>query len=291
MIKVVEEASELNVRFQNKIVRKMVWSRDGSTLILSGTPTTITETPAADKTQEGNADLAGTNSSRRKSERASSQRDSGRRSNSSSRRYSISSAADKTKAALTSLQDFVMRRSGDLEIREDETSCVVRIMQVNEGESTIEMLVSKPNQRRKSFMNVGNGIVIENRRASSAEVNERERVTIMKQLPDLYDFRTLSTMQRCFQKWRTLESLDKSDGMVMGKMLMENSRRLHNTYERSKKGRREKLDWFFGEFRSMKLLKEELPWVETMMEEVLIGDEDAMEAAAGGQKKYFDKMR
>ena len=184
-----------------------------------------------------------------------------------------------------------MRRSGDLEIREDETSCVVKIMQVNEVESTIEMLVSKPKKRRKSLMKVGSGMVNENRRASSAEVNEKERVTIMKQLPDLYDFRTLSTMQRCFQKWRPLESLDRSDGMVMGKMLMENSSRLHNTHERSKKGRREKLDWFFGEFRSMKLLKKEHPWVETMMEAVLIGDEDAMKAAKGGQKKNFDKMR
>ena len=178
-----------------------------------------------------------------------------------------------------------MRRSGDLEIREDETSCLVRIMQVNEVESTIEMLVSKPKKRRKSLMKVGSGMVNENGRASSAEVNEKERVTIMKQLPDLYDFRTLSTMQRCFQKWRPLELLDKSDGVVMGKMLMENSSRLHNTHERSKKGRREKLDWFFDEFRSMKLLKEEYPWVETMMEAVLIGDEDAMEAAACGQEK------
>ena len=182
-----------------------------------------------------------------------------------------------------------MRRSGDLEIREDETSCVVRIMQVNKAESTIEMMVSKPNNRRLDFINAE--IVTKNRRASSAEVNEKERVTIMKQLPDLYDFRTLSTMQRCFQKWRPLELLDKSDGVVMGKMLMENSSRLRNTHERGKKGRREKLDWFFDEFRSMKLLKEEHSWVETMMEAVLIGDEDAMEAAAGGQKKDFDKMR
>ena len=184
-----------------------------------------------------------------------------------------------------------MRRSGDLEIREDETSCVVRIMQVNEVESTIEMLVSKPKKRKLSFINAGDEIVSKNRRASSAEVNERERVATMKHLPELYDFRTLSTMQICFQKWRPLESLDRSDGMVMGKMLMEKSSRLHNTHERSKKGRREKLDWFFGEFRSMKLLKKEHPWVETMMEAVLIGDEDAMKAAKGGQKKNFDKMR
>ena len=269
VIKVVQEASELNVRFQNKIVRKMVWSRDGSTLILSGTPTTITETPADDKSQEGDkgSSIKGSSIGRQ------------------------SSTVDKRKAALSSLQDFVMRRSGDLEIREDETSCVVRIMQVNEVESTIEMLVSKPKQRRKSLMNADKGIIIQNRRANGAEVNERERVTIMKQLPDLYDFRTLSTMQKCFQKWRPLELLDKSDGMVMGKMLMENSSRLHNTHERSKKGRREKLDWFFDEFRSMKSLKGEYPWVETMMEAVLIGDEDTMEAAAGGEKKNFDKMR
>ena len=79
--------------------------------------------------------------------------------------------------------------------------------------------------------------------------------------------------------------------MVMGKTLMENSSRLHNTHERSKKGRREKLDWFFGEFGSMKLLKEEHPWVETMIEAALIRDDDAMKAAAAGQKKNFDKMR
>ena len=60
-----------------------------------------------------------------------------------------------------------------------------------------------------------------------------------------------------WQKWRPLDLLDKSDGMVMGKMLMENSSRLYNTQERSKKGKREKLDWFFDEFRSMKSLKEE----------------------------------
>ena len=140
-------------------------------------------------------------------------------------------------------------------------------------------------------MNAGDEILFKNRSASSAEVNEKERVTIMKQLPELYDFRTLSTMQRCFQKWRPLESLDKSDGMVMGKMLMENSSRMHNTHERSKKGRREKLDWFFGEFRSMESLKEDHLWVETMLEAVVIGDEDAMKAAKGGKTKNFDKMR
>ena len=188
-----------------------------------------------------------------------------------------------------------MRRSaGDLETREDETSCVVRIMQLNEAESTIEMLMSKPKQRRKSFMNAGDeiaGSLSKNRRANSAEVNEKERVTIINQLPDSYDFRTLSTMQRCFQKWRPLELLDKSDGLVMGRMLMENSSRLYNTQERSKKGKREKLDWFFDEFRSMKSLKEDHPWVELMMEAVLIGDEDTTKAAKGGKKKNFDKMR
>ena len=42
LVKVVEEVNELNVRFLNSIVRKMVWKRDGSELILSAMPTAET---------------------------------------------------------------------------------------------------------------------------------------------------------------------------------------------------------------------------------------------------------
>ena len=40
----------------------------------------------------------------------------------------------------------------------------------------------------------GGDIVVERRRENIAELNEKEQVTLMKQLPDVYDFRTLSKM-------------------------------------------------------------------------------------------------
>jgi len=44
----------------------------------------------------------------------------------------------------------------------------------------------------------------------------------------LYDYRMLSTMQRCFQRWRPLASLDEKDGYAFGKILMENTSKLFN---------------------------------------------------------------
>ena len=123
-------------------------------------------------------------------------------------------------------------------------------------------------------------------------MTDQEQREVEHFLPISYDFRVLSTMLRCFQLWRPLESLDENDGTAIGKMLIENTSRLQDRHERSTKGRREKLDWFFGDFRSMKSLKDKHPWFETMMEAVIIGHEDSMKAkAAGDQKRDFDKLR
>ena len=75
----------------------------------------------------------------------------------------------------------------------------------------------------------------------------------------------------------------------MGKMLMENTSGLQDVKERSKKGRREKLAWFFGEFQSMKSLRKKHPWVETMMEAITIGNDDV--AADVRRKRDFAKLR
>ena len=155
-------------------------------------------------------------------------------------------------------------------------------------ESTIEMLTDTPikDPRRKATKCVadkknvveanggdGDGGGNGHESTTSIDMTDREHKLTKKLLPSLYDFRTLATMQRCFQRWRPLSSLDRSDGTAMGTMLMENTSSLRNVKERSENGRREKLDWFFSEFQSMKLLVVEHPWFETMMEAVIVGAE------------------
>ena len=232
VMQVVEHTSGWgNFRCMNKIVRKMVWQKNGSNFILVGRPTETSLTP-----------MLQTNVRR------------------------------------------VMRQSAlfgknqeSLSTMKDETSCAVSITQVNENECNLEMLVAKPSGPPK------------NKDATlRVEVTEIEQKIAAKFLPHLYDFRTLSTMQRCFQLWLPLESLDERDGNVMGKMLTENTSKLRNVSERSEKARRKKLDWFFGEFKSMKSLRKEHPWFETMLEAVILSNKHT---GAGGKIRYIDKMR
>ena len=272
VIRVVEEAKELNVRFLNKIVRKIVWKKIKHSHTLYGTPTS--ETPGEEQKQTDDKKHPTYSSSRRKT-------------------------FLHPKTVLETLQEFVHKKFAH-KTREDGTSCVVNIVQVSETESKIEMLLSLKSQKKIGNRWNGEKLFVEHmlsRHASiyqDAEVTEKERKATLKMLPDSYDYRTLSTMQRSFQMWRPLEFLDESDGTAMGGMLMENTSGLHNTYERSEKRSREKLDWFFGQFRSMNLLKKEHPWFETMIEAVIVGEHDAektMAVITGGKSRDKAKLR
>ena len=176
---------------------------------------------------------------------------------------------------------------------EESTFSAVRIIQVNKNESTIEMLVEAPAApQKRGFRWNGEKIHIEQLkpRFRDIEVDQNEHKQAVKMIQGSYDFRTLSTMQRCFQRWRPLELLDESDGMVMGKMLMENSSRLHNTHERSEKRRRETFKWFFSDFQSMKTLKKKSPWFEAMMEVIIIESNGIFKTKECGKRDII-KMR
>ena len=174
-----------------------------------------------------------------------------------------------------------------------EGFCVVRMIQVNENESTIEMLIdTKIKQRANKITTLSEALLGIDRHVIKAKMTEKDVQVTRKMVLNTYSYRTLSSIQRCFQRWRPLALLEKIDGRAMGKMLTENASSLHNTKERSERGRRVKLEWFFGEFRSMKLLKKEHPWFETMMEAITIGNGDQVKTTAtSGNKKIVNKMR
>ena len=96
-------------------------------------------------------------------------------------------------------------------------------------------------------------------------MSESDKIRTERLLPVLYDYRTLSTIQRCFQRWGPLASLDEKDREAFGKLLMENTSKLFDVKERSESSREEKLEWFFSEIESMKVLKNECPWFESLI--------------------------
>ena len=157
------------------------------------------------------------------------------------------------------------------------TACFVKIDHVKEDECNIEMLVDLP-KKYKPRKIIKDGKLthkqyIEDTRISlGASLKDRKEASRL--LTSMYDYRVLSTMQRCIQRWRPLGMLNQEEGTAMGKMLMENTTGLFNTRERSKKARKAKLEWFFGEFESMKTLKVEHGWFATMMAAVILGTKE-----------------
>ena len=71
-------------------------------------------------------------------------------------------------------------------------------------------------------------------------VSEIEKRQLRRMIPTLYDFRTLSKMQRTFQRWRPLSSLDEPDGVAMGKLFMERMISLRHRVKMGEKARRER---------------------------------------------------
>ena len=145
------------------------------------------------------------------------------------------------------------RSSGKaLETKTDKSIVAVKVVQVDDEESTIEVLVDTPKKHktRKERSWIDGGLLrapIESTGSTNGTVSEMEKKETEWVFPTLYDYQTLSTMQRCFQRWRPLASLDERDGEAFGKMLMENTSKLFDVKERSEKSRREKFEWFVGE--------------------------------------------
>ena len=121
-------------------------------------------------------------------------------------------------------------------------------------------------------------------------VSEKDKKETERLLPYRYDYRTLSSMRRSFQRWHSLESLDEKGGDAMGKMLMENTSKLFDVKERSEKNRREKFEWFFSEFQSMKVLKTECPWFESLMEAIIVDSKETRKKSKSNNNDDFDKL-
>ena len=236
-------------RFNNKIVRKLVWekrvmivdtarwvgrnSREDE-IILFGSPTTDeVDVDEANDAKVDNLFKRGANTVSKRLRRGANTGSFGR----VGRRRSLEKA---------------------LATKTDNSIIAVKIIQVGEEESTIEVLVDTPKKHKKRKMN------------TKTDISENEKKETERLLPTLYDYRTLSQMQRCFQRWRPLALLDEKDGEAFGKMLMANTSKLFDVKERSEKSRREKLEWFFSDFQSMKELKRLHPRFESLMEAVII---------------------
>jgi len=143
------------------------------------------------------------------------------------------------------------RSSGKaLETKTDKSIIAVKIIQVGDEESTIEVLVDTPKKHYKKRKMVrvnawyARKATVEEMGSTNGNILEVEKKETERVLPTLYDYRTLSSMQRCFQRWRPLASLDEKDGEVFGKMLMANTSKLFDVKERSEKSRKAKSEWY-----------------------------------------------
>ena len=73
-------------------------------------------------------------------------------------------------------------------------------------------------------------------------------------------------------------------------MLMENTSKLFDVKERSEKSRRARFEWFFSEFQSMKVMKTECPWFESLMEEIIIDSKETRKKSNSNNNSNFDKL-
>jgi len=92
-----------------------------------------------------------------------------------------------------------------------------------------------------------------------------------------------------------LDVLDEKDGDAMGKMLMQDTSGLFNVKGRSEKSRREKFEWFFSDFPSMKALKDECLWFEPLMEVIIVDSKETREKSSDNSNHMsnhgaFDKL-
>ena len=127
-----------------------------------------------------------------------------------------------------------------------------------------EPIPKKRKYRERSF---SKPTVIEGSGAANENISK-----LADALPTNRDYRTLNIMQTKFQNWRKLEGgLDESDGEVMGKMLMANSRDLVNM-NRTLKRKERRVKHFFEEFHAMRTMKTELPFFEKMIMTVIVGE-------------------
>ena len=158
-------------------------------------------------------------------------------------------------------------------LKKCETACIAKIVQVHETECSIEMLVETPGKYKPRKTKVGPLTDANNAEDTqiTLDMSLREQKDTARQLTSMYDFRVLSTMHMCFQRYLPLDVLNQQDGTVMGKILTTNSSGLRNARERRKKLLKSKLGKFFRQFESMKKLKAENKWFEAMLEAVILG--------------------
>ena len=157
-VKVVEEMTGIGgVRFNNNIVRDMVWEKRER------------------NTKRGNHNwndeeydffLLGSPSTEKEEAKMSS----------TSASASLSTQTTKFGRRLSSGKALVRKK--------DKSIVAIKITEVEQEESIIEMLVETPKRKRVELI-----------------VSEKEKRATERLLLTLYDYQTLSTMQRCFQRW------------------------------------------------------------------------------------------
>jgi len=145
--------------------------------------------------------------------------------------------------------------------RQIEISVGLRIVSIGEDLSTVEMVVDLPSQKKGS------------KRSKEGLISSSEKRDVSNILENLFEYRMLSSMQHDFQRWRSPESLDESDGKVIGEALMNKSTSLFDSKERTAKARRDRLRLVVHEYTGMKILLTKEPWLLMMIETILVETE------------------
>jgi len=232
-VRIVEEMTGAGgVRFNNKIVRKLVWEMRRENLASTTRQTTRKITRQITRnSSEAEIGVFGSPTTE------------------DIENGGVKRGVSKLHRIVSSLSFGLRRRSlGQTTATKTDNSIVaVKVIEVSEVGSTIEVLVDTPKKYKKRKVKREFKPSIEWLASTNTNVLEKEKKETERMLPTLYDYRTLSAMQRCFQRWRPLNSLDERDGDAFGKMLMENTSKLFDVKERSEKSRKEKLEWFVGE--------------------------------------------
>jgi len=265
-VKVVEENTINNIRFINESRRRMVWtSVDDDYFCANFTwkrGKTISNTASKLRQKSGSFDgaledrneillFAYAHPGADDSTLGSTQRRQSRR---QYRRQSLSRRLSRLTGETA---------GATLPKKQDRTVCCTRIVQRGgEEDVMVEMIICSP---------------------------LTSLIEIERDLPNLLDYRTLKTMLQSFCKWKPLNSLNANDGRRLGMLLSENVSGLVIARKRTEEAKRKKVEFFFTELASMKTLKGECIWFESMCEAIILGTYTAVRPQGFERLELLDK--
>jgi len=178
------------------------------------------------------------------------------------------------------LKNFHVKRR-KVPISNDRTYSCVKISHVSDTESTVECLIDVALRRK-------NGENSEQQRSQTPESMKRKEIKeISAILPNLHDYVTINTMQRSFARWRSIDSLDESDGRVMAEMLMADTTGLFQANMRSATARKERFANFCTDFHAIKEVNERYPFFLPLLEAVLVGRRKVKSTGLDYSKSYL----